>query len=138
MARLHAYTNDSRYHDKAEDTLEVFAGAVEQFGIYAGTYGRAAIWLSRPHTQVVVIGTDAAAAGLERAAFSIFAENISIIRLPQADAHLLPPVLADTIPHVPGMNQGQSMAIVCSNFTCQPPITSQAELAEALKKLIAN
>ena len=100
--RLHAYTNDATYRDKAEDTLEVFAGAVEQFGIYAGTYGLAAIWLSKPHTQVVIVGTDNAAADLEHAAFGVFAENLSVICVPQADVHLLPPALAETIPNVPG------------------------------------
>ena len=138
MMRLHAYTNAAKYHDKAEDTLEVFAGAVEQFGIYAGTYGRAAIWLSHPHTQVVIVGTDAAAAELEHAAFATYAENLSVIRLPQADAHLLPPALAETIPNVPGVKGGKSMAIVCSNFTCQPPVTSPQELTGTLKKLIRN
>ena len=138
MMRLHAYTNDSRYRDKAEDTLETFAGAVEQFGIYAGTYGRAATWLSKPHTQVVIIGTDAAAAELERAAFGVYAENLSVIRLPQADAHLLPPALAETIPNVPGVQDGRAMAIVCSNFACQPPITFAVELLGILKKLLRS
>ena len=137
MLRMHAYTNEARYRDKAEDTLEVFAGAVEQFGIYAGTYGRASVWHSKPHTQVVVVGTDALAANLERAAFAAFAENVTIIRIPQADAHLLPPALAETIPGVPGIHSG-SAAVVCTNFTCQPPITSAAELTETLKKLLRS
>ncbi|ABF41385.1 protein of unknown function DUF255 [Candidatus Koribacter versatilis Ellin345] len=138
MLRLHAYTNDTRYRDKAEDTLETFAGAVEQFGIYAGTYGRAAIWFSKPHTQVVIIGTDASAADLERAAFQTFAENLSVIRLAQADAHLLPPALAETIPNVPGVNDGRAVAVVCSNFACQPPITSAQDLTDTLKKLLRS
>jgi hypothetical protein len=136
MMRLHAYTNDVRYRDKAEDTLEVFAGAVEQFGIYAGTYGRAAIWFSRPHTQVVIVGTDDAAAELERAALAIYAENLSVLRLAQADAHLLPPALAETIPNVPGVKDETSMAIVCSNFACQPPITDAKELTQTLQRLL--
>jgi hypothetical protein len=136
MMRLHAYTNDARYRDKAEDTLEVFAGAVEQFGIYAGTYGRAAIWFSRPHTQVVIVGTDDAAAELERAALAIYAENLSVLRLAQADAHLLPPALAETIPNVPGVKDETSMAIVCSNFACQPPITDAKELTQTLQRLL--
>ena len=68
LLRLHAYTNDPKYRDKAEDTLEVFAGVAEQFGIYAGTYGIAATWMSRPHTQVVVVGEDQQAAELLKAA----------------------------------------------------------------------
>ncbi len=136
MMRLHAYTNDARYHDKAEDTLEVFAGAVEQFGIYAGTYGRAAIHLSKPHTQVVIIGTNAAAASLERAAFATYSENLSILRLSQADTHVLPPALAETIPNLPGVNDGRSQAIVCSNFTCQPPIADPDQLTQTLKQIL--
>ncbi len=138
MMRLHAYTNDARYRDKAEDTLEVFAGAVEQFGIYAGTYGRAAIWFSRPHTQVVIVGTDAVAADLERAALGVYAENLSVIRLTQADAHLLPPALAETIPNVPDVKVGTSMAIVCSNFSCQPPIRDPQQLTDTLRKLLRS
>ena len=60
LLRLYAYTNDAKYRDKAEDTLQVFAAMAEQFGIYAGTYGIAATWLSRPHTQAVVVGEDQA------------------------------------------------------------------------------
>ena len=40
--------------------------AAEQFGIYAGTYGLAASWLARPHTQVVVVGEDNKAEALPR------------------------------------------------------------------------
>ena len=138
MMRLYAYTHDARYHDKAEDTLEVFAGAVEQFGIYAGTYGRASIWFSRPHTQVVIVGTGQAAADLERAAFATYAENLSVLRLTQADPHLLPPALAETIPNFPGIKDGASMAIVCSNFTCHPPITTPQDLTQTLHRLLKH
>jgi uncharacterized protein YyaL (SSP411 family) len=138
MLRLHAYTNDARFRDKAEDTLETFGGAVEQFGIYAGTYGRAAIWFTKPHTQVVIVGTDSGASELEGAALATFAENLSVLRLAQADAHLLPPALAETIPNVPGVNDGRSVAVVCSNFTCQPPITAPDELTTTLRQLLRS
>ena len=138
MLRLHAYTNDTRYRDKAEDTLETFAGAVEQFGIYAGTYGRAAIWLSKPHTQVVIVGTDANAAALERAAFGTFAESLSVLRLAQADPHLLPPALAETVPNLPGVNDSRAAAVVCSNFTCQPPISDPEQLTQTLRQSLRS
>ena len=100
--RLHAYTNDAKYRDKAEDTLEVFAGAAEQFGIYAGTYGIAATWLSRPHTQVVVVGEDEQADALLRAASAPFAVNKSVVHLTDSEAvaQNLPPVLAETVPNL--------------------------------------
>src|SRR5712692_9670610 len=56
MLRLHAYTNDETYRDKAEQTLEVFAGMAEQYGIFGATYGIAAVHFSKPHTQVMIIG----------------------------------------------------------------------------------
>ncbi len=121
--RLHAYTNDAKYRDKAEDTLEVFGGAAEQFGIYAGTYGIAATWMSRPHTQVVVVGEDDEAAALLKAAIAPFAVNKSVVHLTDSEAvaQNLPPVLAETIPNLPALKEKKSVAIVCTNFTCQPP-----------------
>ena len=39
LTRLHHYTGDAGYRDKAEQTLETFAGVADQFGIFAATYG---------------------------------------------------------------------------------------------------
>ena len=86
----------------------------------------------------MIVGTDSAAADLEHAAFGVFAENLSVIRVPQADVHLLPPALAETIPNVPGVNNGASVAIVCSNFTCQPPITAPQILKDTLTQLLRS
>ena len=55
LLRLHHYTGDSAYRDKAEQTLETFAGVAEQFGIFAATYGIAVIHLLENPVQVVVI-----------------------------------------------------------------------------------
>ena len=107
LLRLHAYTNDPKYRDKAEDTVEVFAGAAEQFGIYAGTYGIAATWLARPHTQVVVVGEDEKAEALLKAAAAPFAVNLSVVHLTgsEAVAQNLPPALAETIPNLPALTR---------------------------------
>ena len=43
LLRLHHYTGDASYREKAEQTLEIFAGVAEQFGIFAATYGIAAL-----------------------------------------------------------------------------------------------
>ena len=56
LLRLHAYTNDQAYYDKAEQTMEVLAGVAGRYGLFAATYGIAGVHLSQPHTQVVVIG----------------------------------------------------------------------------------
>ena len=58
LLRLYSLTNEKiAYRELATKTLEIFAGVAEQFGIYAGTYGLAAIWLARPYTQVVLVGS---------------------------------------------------------------------------------
>jgi hypothetical protein len=140
LLRLHAYTNETKYRDKAEDTLEVFAGAAEQFGIYAGTYGIAATWMSRPHTQVVVVGKDEAARALLKAANAAFAVNKSVVHLTDSEAvaQNLPAVLAETVPNLPALKEKKSFAIVCTNFACQPPVTTPDELSSALRSAISN
>ena len=139
LLRLHAYTNDEKYRDKAEDTLEVFAGAAEQFGIYAGTYGIAATWLARPHTQVVIVGEDEKAEELQKVASTRFALNLSVVHLTDSEAvaQNLPPALAETIPKLPALKEKKSFAVVCSNFSCRPPIDDPEVLATVLKEAMA-
>jgi hypothetical protein len=140
LLRLYTYTNDANYRDKAENTLEVFAGAAEQFGIYAGTYGIAATWLARPHTQVVVVGEDDKAEELLKAANAPFAVNLSVVHLTDSEAvaQNLPPALALTIPNLPVLKEQKSFAVVCSNFSCQPPIDDPLAVTAVLKETIAT
>ena len=42
LLRLEALSGKATYREIAEDTLESFAGIVEHFGLYAGSYGLAA------------------------------------------------------------------------------------------------
>jgi hypothetical protein len=139
LLRLHAYTNEAKYREKAEETISVFAGAAEQFGIYAGTYGIAATWLSRPHTQVVVVGEDENAAALLKAAIAPFAVNKSVVHLTDSEAvaQNLPPVLAETVPNLPALKQSKSVAIVCTNFTCQPPVEDPEALSKQIREAIS-
>ncbi len=139
LTRLHAYTNDPRYKNASEETLECFAGVVDHFGIYAGNYGVALRHFSTPHTQVVVHGSDAVADELYNAAVAPFALTKSVLRLRdgQAVAANLPPALAESIPHLPAIRQGGSVAVICSDFACQPPITDPAQLERALQDISA-
>jgi uncharacterized protein len=137
LLRLHHYTGDSGYRDKAEQTLETFAGVAEQFGIFAATYGIAVLHLLENPVQVVVVAGDRSeetAAGLAAVAAGGFAFNKSVLRLTanQAVAANLPPALATTIPHLPQLSSGESFAVLCSGFACQPPLTDPAELRLAL------
>jgi uncharacterized protein YyaL (SSP411 family) len=64
-----------------------------------------------------------------------YAVNKSIVCLTreQVSAGVLPPSLAETIPHLPQLAQEGSFAVVCRGNLCLPPITEVEELAAALK-----
>jgi uncharacterized protein YyaL (SSP411 family) len=136
LFRLYVLTNDPTYRDKAEETLEVFAGIAEQFGIYAGTYGLASIWFARPHLQVVIVGSGDTAHALYRTAVRPFALNKTVLHVMDSEsvAAYLPPALADTVPNLPGLKEGRPIAVVCSNFTCQPPIDDPEALLEEIRR----
>jgi hypothetical protein len=149
LLRLHGYANDLSYRDKAEQTLEVYAGVAGQHGIFAATYGLAVVRFIQPPTQVVVVGKDAAAMELYRAAVQPLGLSTAVLRL-DADkvvAQNLPPALAETIPNLPQLGggrsfdgrsfddqsvDGRSFAVLCSGFACQPPIFEVQELVRAL------
>ena len=139
LLRLHGYAGDASnsaasYRDKAEQTLEVYAGVAGQHGIFAATYGLAVVRFIQPHTQVVVVGKDEVAAELYRAAVRPLGLSTAVLRL-DADkvvAQNLPPALAETIPNLPALGGGRSFAVVCSGFACQPPIFDAQELARTL------
>jgi uncharacterized protein YyaL (SSP411 family) len=137
LFRLHHYTGDTAYRDRAELTLETFAGVAEQFGIFAATYGIAIVHLLESPVQVVVIAesaADDAAAELSAAATAAFAFNKTVLRLTenQAIAANLPPALASTIPSLPELKSGKAFAVLCSGFSCQPPIKDAEELRRAI------
>jgi uncharacterized protein len=132
LLRLHAYTNEESYRDKAELTLEVFAGVAEQFGIFGSTYGIAAVHFSQPHTQVVVIGEGEEAEGLRRAAAGYFAFNRTVLQLAPSKlvAANLPPTLAETLPNLP--ISGRACAVICSGGSCQGPVYEAVQLDKLL------
>jgi uncharacterized protein YyaL (SSP411 family) len=138
LLRLYHYTGDAGYRDKAEQTLEAFAGVAGQYGIFAATYGIAVIhWLESP-VQVAVIagnGGDHAADDLLAAAIAPFAFNKTTLRLAanQVVAANLPPVLAATLPNLPQLGSGRSFAVLCFGSSCQPPVFEAAGLARALR-----
>jgi uncharacterized protein YyaL (SSP411 family) len=138
---MHHYTGDAGYQDKAELTLETFAGAAEQFGIFAATYGIAVVYLLESPVQVVVIAEDGdedAAGELYAAAVARFAFNKSTLRLAasQVVAENLPPALAATIPNLPELGSRKSLAVLCSGSACQPSVSDGAELRRALEKAL--
>src|SRR5262249_20767183 len=58
LTRVHAYTDDPKYYDRAQKTLEAFAGVAPQYGLFAATYGLAAILFAHHPTLAVVTGME--------------------------------------------------------------------------------
>jgi uncharacterized protein YyaL (SSP411 family) len=50
----------------------------------------------------------------------------------------LSPALAETLPSLPGIKQNKSIAVICSGFTCQPPISEPEELTKALREALRS
>ena len=130
LLRLEALNGRADLREKAADTLQAFAGVVSHFGLYAGTYGLALERLLLPPVQVVVMGEDAVADELEAAATVGYAVNKSVIRLSGAQvAEGLPPLLAETLPH---LKLDRSVAVVCKGASCLAPVSGPQELLELL------
>lgn len=136
LIRLHHYTDDAAYREKAEQTLETFAGVAEQFGIFAATYGIAVLhFLDSPIQVVVITGEEEdGAEELRKTAIEEFAFTKTAVLLAanQAVPQNLPPVFATTIPYLPQIRAGKSFAVVCSGATCQAPAFSADELRQQL------
>jgi uncharacterized protein YyaL (SSP411 family) len=143
LMRLYHYTGEAAYRDKAEQTLETFAGVAEQFGIFAATYGIAVLHFVESPVQVVVIAEETSreeADDLCAAALAPFAFSKTVLRLTpnQAVAQNLPPVLGQTIPNLPQLHSGQSFAVLCSGTACQPPVSEGGELKRQLEAALST
>jgi uncharacterized protein YyaL (SSP411 family) len=132
LVRLEELSGEAKYKEMAEETLESFAGVVEHFGIYAGTYGLALLRLLLEPVQVVIVGSDEPAKGLAAMARARYAVNKMVVRLgpERLQKDLLPPALAETLPEIEWA--GKSFALVCEGRTCQPPTSDAEELLKAV------
>jgi uncharacterized protein len=130
LLRLYAFTNEAKYRQAAERALAAFAGIAAHYGLFSATYAIALGMYLRPHTQVVIAGSGEQADKLLAAAVSRFSLNKSVLHLAQGEVvpQMLPPALSETIPNLPAIKAGKTAAVVCSNFTCQPPISDAEEL----------
>jgi uncharacterized protein len=138
LTRMRAYTDDQKYYDCARKTLEAFAGIAPQYGLFAATYGLAAILFAEHPTQGVITGAadDAAAENLERAANGVFRFGKAVLRVtPATSLEYLPVALRQTLPHLP---KDKPSALVCSGNTCLPPTSDPDEVKRLLEKGIAG
>jgi uncharacterized protein YyaL (SSP411 family) len=134
LLRLEALSGRKEYREIAEETLASFAGIVEHFGLYAGSYGLALERLLLDPVQVLVVGSGSEAERLETMAAGRFAVNETVMRLDplRLVPGGLPEALAETLLQVPKPEGAVAWAIVCRGRTCLPPITDAEALRQAL------
>jgi uncharacterized protein YyaL (SSP411 family) len=133
LVRMHALTGKERYYEFAQKTLEAFAGIAPQYGLFAATYGLAAMLFAHHPLQVVITGRtdDATSKALEVAAKRVFRFGKAVLRLtPGATLASLAGALKETLPHLPA---DQAMALVCAGQTCLPPTSDPEQLASFLE-----
>jgi len=136
LLRLETLSGRQDYRDIAKDTLASFAGVVEHFGLYAGSYGLALERLLLDPVQVVVVGSGPEALRLEATAVARFAVNKTVMRIAphRLIAEKLPEALEETLPHVPQPQGAPAWALVCKGRACLSPITDPEGLLEALER----
>ena len=136
LLRLETLNGRTEYLIAAQETLEAFAGVVEHFGLYAATFGLALQRLAQRPIQICIVGDDEEARRMEAVALARFAVSKCVIRLGREQLAELPPALAQTLPHLPGVGEGGTVAIVCSGNSCQPPVGSVDELLTILNGVL--
>ena len=137
LLRLEALSGREDYRTIAEGTLANFAGIVEHFGLYAGSYGLAAERMLLDPVQVVIVGSGLEADRLEATAVAGFAVNKTVIRIEPAKLveGELPEALAETLLQVPAPAGATAWALVCRGRTCQPPVVDSEALLRAMAPL---
>jgi uncharacterized protein len=134
LLRLEALSGREDHRKIAEGTLANFAGIVEHFGLYAGSYGLAAERLLLDPVQVVIVGSGPEADRMEATAVAGFAVNKTVMRIESSwlVPGELPDALAETLLQVPKPDGVGAWALVCRGRTCLPPVTDPEALLQAL------
>lgn len=136
LLRLESLSGRSAYREIAEDVLGSFAGIVEHFGLYAGSYGLALERLLEDPVQVVIVGSGPEAARLEALAMARFGVNKSVMRIEPSRVMPggIPEALAEMLVNAPVPKGSDVWAMVCRGRTCLPPITDAEELLKVVEE----
>ena len=139
LDRLYAFTGERLYRELAAKTLEAFLGLVPQYGLFAATFGLAALLHVRHPLQLVVLGAagDPQASALEKAANEIYRFGKAVLRVTPETlaAASLAPTLRETLPH---LDAAKPQALVCVETTCHPPVADSENLKALLTGVAAT
>ncbi|WP_348262007.1 thioredoxin domain-containing protein [Telmatobacter sp. DSM 110680] len=135
LLRLEELSGRGNYRQIAEETLQSFAGVVEHFGLYAGSYGLALERLLVYPAQIIVVGECPKADQFEALAMAGYAVNKTVVRLhpDELAAGELPEALAETVMQVPKPEGAAVWVLICRGRKCMPPITEVEALLKALE-----
>jgi hypothetical protein len=139
LVRLEALSGREDFRQIAQGTLGAFAGVIEHYGLYAGSYGLALEQLLLPPIQAAVLGSGDGARKLTTIANARYAVNKAVIslRFEQVRAGDLPPLLRETLPHLPALeslstNDKGAVAVICRGTSCLPPASTVEDLIEQI------
>jgi uncharacterized protein YyaL (SSP411 family) len=137
LTRLYELTGEARYRDFAQKTLEAFAGVAPQYGLFAATYGLAALRFAGCALQVVVTGaaSDPQAERLDDALRGIYSYGMTVYRVTPGSTLALTGALRETLPHLP---LEQAAALVCAGNTCYPPVHKPEELQRVIARAVGE
>ena len=138
LDRLYALTGEKLYREWAEKTLEAFAALAPKYGLFAATYGLAALLHARHPLQVVITGCGGRSAS-RRARKSRPPKFIASAKRHSAGHSgansprtLCPAALRETLPH---LDATTPQALVCVETTCFPPVAERDKLAALLAEV---
>jgi uncharacterized protein YyaL (SSP411 family) len=122
--RLHGYTGEAVWRERAEKTIGSFKDQLDQVPSGHAWMLAAVDWLKGPAREIVVAGPDPEP--LLRKVRTSFVPNKVVAR---ADGRATLPLLEGK-----GPVQGKAAAYVCENMACKAPVTDPTALEEALRR----
>jgi uncharacterized protein YyaL (SSP411 family) len=129
LDRLYYITHEARYYEKAQKTLQAFAGSALESGYFAASYALALDYHLNPPAYAVIIGKkgDPETVALQEAALATY--------LPGKIVTVHDPGEEGFLPYPPSP-EGKPIVYVCIPLkSCAPP-TSEVERMQALLKTL--
>ena len=131
LDRLYYITHEARYYDKAQKTLQAFAGSALESGYFAASYALAMDYHLNPPAYAVIIGkkADPGTRALQEAALATYRPGKIVTVHDPGEEGLLP---------YPPSPEGRPVVYVCIPLkTCAPP-TNDVEKIQALLKSLGG
>jgi uncharacterized protein YyaL (SSP411 family) len=135
LERLAYLTNNDQYAQKAQKTLQSFAGSAKEYGRLAASYALALHYHLNRSAQAVIIGkkNDSTTQALWNAALTAYRPGKIVAVYDPSELMLkdLPPAVAGAV-KVFGV-QGKPKAYVCAGSTCAPPTGDPSQVTSLVK-----